>query len=102
VQRQCPLLRRIEATVARQGDELAAIRRCVETRPAKPPENLLALGEDEITVAQAAPIAGVDKQSIRNWCRRHGIGRYDVGRAQWVVSRSRLMDYVERRFGIKS
>src|SRR5262245_56982213 len=42
------------------------------------------VADEELTVAQAADLAGVTGQTIINWCQRYGIGAAVNGR--WVVS----------------
>jgi excisionase family DNA binding protein len=80
--------------------EVAALRATLETRTAPHETNLLALGADDLTIRQAAALVGRDPETLRNWCREHGIGTYDTGRGRWIVSRKKLMAYVENRFGI--
>ena len=89
-----------DAELARNSTELVSLRKIVEARPAPPP-GLLALGADDMTVRQAAALVNHDPETLRNWCREHGVGTFDRGRGRWIVSRRALLGYVERRFGVK-
>ena len=89
------MLTRQKATDA----ELAAIRKAVEPKFVGhgDPINLLGLNEDEITTTQAARIVGVDVATIRNWAKEHAIGKPNPVRNRIIISRAKLMAYLEDR-----
>jgi len=51
-----------------------------------------------LTVAEAAHIAGRSDETIRRWCGEYKIGRLFAS-SLWLVSRRRLLQHIERRFG---
>jgi hypothetical protein len=55
---------------------------------------------DELSVAAAARLVGRSEQCVRDWCTSAGIGRYDASVRRHWVSRTKLRDYVFRRFGL--
>jgi hypothetical protein len=76
--------------------EVARLRQVIEDRLASPvPPN----GEAEslIPVTEAARLAGVSTQTIRNWIDRHGIGRFFD--PVYLVDRRLLRDHLIRRGG---
>jgi excisionase family DNA binding protein len=52
---------------------------------------------DELSVPEAAALAGVSQQCIRNWCARHGIGVYDSGSFRYRISRAKLEAHLRPR-----
>lgn len=47
------------------------------------------------TLRRAAVLAGVSAETIREWCEKFGIGRYEVGK--WHISRTALNRIVRAR-----
>lgn len=52
-----------------------------------------------MTVAEAADAAGTSAQTVRNWCRGHGVGMFDRTRGMYLISRDRLRDFLFQRHG---
>jgi hypothetical protein len=52
-----------------------------------------------LTVDQAADLAGIGRQSIRNWCKWHHIGAMDKERRRFMVSKTKLRAYLIKTRG---
>jgi hypothetical protein len=62
--------------------EFVAARDNVPATPAAP--------SDDLSVDQAAQLAEVSQQTIRNWLKRRAIGRWNAAFLAWTVSRRKL------------
>jgi hypothetical protein len=82
--------------VDRLETELAALRQTVERLVASPVP-LKGGAESLISVTEAARLARVTTQTIRNWADRHGIGRFVD--PVYMVDRRLLRDHLIRRGG---
>jgi hypothetical protein len=49
------------------------------------------------TLRAAAEHAGVSPETIRAWCRDHGIGRQAPGTSIWVIDRVKLEQKMKER-----
>ena len=72
--------------------EVARLRQVIEARPAPDSD-----ARHFIAVAEAARLAGVSTQSVRNWIERHGIGRFFD--PVYLVDRRLLRDHLIRQRG---
>ena len=58
------------------------------------------LGHDRlITVQRAAEQAGIGEETIRNWCRDHGIGYFDHRSRRYLVDPAKLSALLLARRG---
>ena len=81
-----------KATVAERLEQIAAeLRRADRVDWVDDPNEVL-------TIAEAAQVAGRSDETIRRWCADHRIGRL-FATSLWLVSRRRLLQHIERRFG---
>jgi hypothetical protein len=75
--------------------EVARLRRVIEERPASPaPQDD---GEHYISVAEAARLARVTTQTVRNWIDKFAIGRFVD--PVYLVDRRLLRDHLIRHRG---
>jgi hypothetical protein len=63
-----------------------------EKKPEPPVINIRPSQPEFLTTSEAAHETRYKQQTIRNWCRDHGIGVRHGGR--WMVIRERLYDYI--------
>jgi excisionase family DNA binding protein len=55
------------------------------------------LQPDELTTSEAAALAKCTTENIRQWIRKHRIGRWQPRLRMFVVSRERLEAHLSRR-----
>jgi hypothetical protein len=58
---------------------------------------LLKAESEELTSSEAAELAGVTQQAIRDWCQAYGIGEWSHRLKQYLVDRQRLNALLEKR-----
>jgi excisionase family DNA binding protein len=52
---------------------------------------------DYLTIDQAAKLAGYSRQTIVNWCRKHGIGEWVPSERRYRVVREKLRAHLMRQ-----
>ena len=77
--------------------EVSALRALIERIATAEPPTPQDDGEHYISVAEAARLARVSTQTIRNWIDQHNIGRYCE--PIYLVDRRLLRDHLIRRGG---
>ena len=52
---------------------------------------------EELTSAEAAAVAGVTLQAIRDWCHAYGIGSWSPRLKVYLIDRRKLETFLEKR-----
>jgi len=90
---------RMAAEVARLASQVARLVEVVEARlPApEPVEDDDDAGD--VSVAEAARLAGRSTQTLRRWCDDFGVGKYSDAAGCYLVCRAKLRAHLVGRYG---
>jgi excisionase family DNA binding protein len=58
---------------------------------------LLKSEAEELTSAEAARLAGVSTQAVRDWCHAYGIGAWSPRLKAYLIDRRKLETFLEKR-----
>jgi|HubBroStandDraft_2_1064218.scaffolds.fasta_scaffold43103_3 hypothetical protein len=80
-------------------DNVATLQRLVADLSEELAARIKEEADEPLTVVEAAAIAGVTPACIRQWVVKHRIGSLDPHSHIFLISKSRLHDYLLRRHG---